>query len=128
MAQEKDAIALIAKTVVKHHASIHSLALLLGDAIHSIVASLKPCIFPQCKAPATVVHRTVGTAYCDHHVANVIVNAQRAKVWERGGALREEIINEDNWKDVHNAEAIRHIMEYVELTKEAEAQRYVPLH
>jgi hypothetical protein len=127
MAQEKDVLAVLAKTLLKHNTSIQSLATLLGDTVHAVVAGLRPCESPGCTRPATVVHRTLGTAYCDHHVATTIVSVK--KIWdEMTVGLRKDILNEDLWEDVPHAESIRHVMEYVDLTKEAEARRYVPLH
>jgi hypothetical protein len=112
-------IALILKALNRHERTLELFPRLASvglDLTRLVEPMLEKCARVGCNDAATVKHATLGVKHCDHCAAVVIVKA-RQNLGEPDGfdEFRWSIMNEDNWVDVPNAEAIRRMREHLDI-------------
>lgn len=118
-------LATLLRLSVKHERVITAIAEGLFDVSKVIQPLLEPCSNIECNAPATIQHKLLGIKICDYHCAKTIINARTSKNTVLT-ELKDSIGNEDDWIDLDGAESIRHICDYLEITKNLEESIIIP--
>lgn len=98
----------LARLVLRNKMLLDAAFMMLSDFTQLIEPTLKCCMNPGCKIPATVRHVDAGVQMCDYHAAESMVNAQITN----SHASVDHVGDEERWIDLPNAQAIRHLLEY----------------
>ena len=118
-------LAMLLRLTVKHERIIAAIAEGLFDVSKVVKPLLEPCSNVECTTTATVCHKLLGIKFCDYHCAKTIIGARSSEniVFSE---IKDSIGNEDYWIDVEGAESIRHICDYLEITKNLEESIITP--
>lgn len=112
-------LATVLRLAVKHERVIAAIAEGLFDVSKVLQPLLEPCSNIECTRTATVCHKLLGIKFCDYHCAKTIITT-KSTTNTVFSEIKDSISNEDDWIDVEGAESIRHICDYLEITKNLE--------
>lgn len=111
-------LATLTRLSIKHERAINAIAEGLYDVASLLSPLITRCDTVDCNNGATVRHNVLGIKFCDYHCACTIVNAKNETGEVVFNNIRNSIKNEENWIEIENAESVRHITDYLKLTKD----------
>jgi hypothetical protein len=119
MADRPDVKVALAKLVMRHERLINALSDGFFDVVKLLIPQVERCNAGECSVPATVRHKRLNVAMCDHHCAAAIVNAEKNLIKSQPrdtlNSIRGTLMKEEDWDDVPNAESIRRLTDYLGL-------------
>lgn len=119
-----DEIVALARLVARQAYILNLTSLQLADQACLLEPRLERC--EKCKAePVTVTHRHLNVRVCDRCAAESIVKSARAYVDgylanpdDPLNDVRQSLMDENDWLDVHDADKIRRVCDYAKIVKE----------
>lgn len=127
----------IVKLLFGHERALDAITLQLSDQASLLYTLLKKC--GRCHTvPYTIEHEATAMQLCDRCAAEAIVHAGKMlvksaitpdtlKLTEHDQVLLS-VVKEDLWVDAPNAATVRTLINFVLLTKEVNAKRFVTVH
>jgi len=101
-------LSIVQKMLLKHNYTIEVLTESLGDTAIVALASAQKCDKHECNNAATTKKEGQALHLCDRHLAE--------------GVIAKSLIEEE-WKDLHHAECVRGLHDYI-TAREAHEQQF----